>query len=260
MKDKYFVLSLGVGFSLRSQQVMRAFGRDVSIYKEKVVRTQVPDDKRASNHENIYKNYNKIGSKFLLLRGRYPLSFNLLEIGESQTFAKLGVKRAGPLRFSPGMNVVFLLLLALALTPDAGWVTSRDCKTVGFVFPKNHFINKAEAKCEGRKKFSSRLSPVSPRGVTPIRKGRDGSARLVSGVHAREQRAAKPLDARNEGTRVVICVSRALCSIEPSACRLLERGKNWRAKRAGESLGREIFFAVSPRFSLFPNCEAWSPG
>lgn len=140
MKDKYFVLSLGVGFSLRSQQVMRAVGRDVSIYKEKVVRTQGPDDKRASNHENIYKNYNKIGSKFLLLRGCYPLSFNLLEIGESQTFAKLGVKRAGPLRFSPGMDVVFLLLLALA---HAGWVTSRDCKTVGFVFPQNHFINKA---------------------------------------------------------------------------------------------------------------------
>ena len=45
--------------------------------------------------------------------------------------------------------------------------------------------------------------------------GRDGSARLVSGVHAREQRAAKPLDARNEGTRVVICVFRALFSIEP---------------------------------------------
>ena len=45
---------------------MRAFRRDVSIYKEKVVRTQVPDDKRASNHENINKNYNKIGSKFLL--------------------------------------------------------------------------------------------------------------------------------------------------------------------------------------------------
>ena len=43
---------------------------------------------------------------------------------------------------------------------------------------------------------------------------------LVSGVNAREQRAAKQLDARNEGTRVVICVSRALCSIEPSACRL----------------------------------------
>lgn len=124
MKDKYFVLSLGVGFSLRSQQVMRAFGRDVSIYKEKVVRTQVPDDKRASNHENIYKNYNKIGSKFLLLRGCYPLSFNLLEIGESQTFAKLGVKRAGPLRFSPGMDVVFLLLLALAQTLDGSPVAT----------------------------------------------------------------------------------------------------------------------------------------
>ena len=113
----------------------------------------MPDDKRASNHENINKNYNKNGRKFLLLRGCYPLSLNLLEIGESQTFAKLGVKRAGPLRFSPGMDVVFLLLLALAV--DAGWVTSRNCKTVGFVFPQNHFINKAGAgKCEGRKKFS----------------------------------------------------------------------------------------------------------
>ena len=70
---------------------MRAFGRDVTIYnieacmnkyKEKVVRTQVPDDKRASNHENINKNYNKIGSEFLLLRGCYPLPFNLLEIGD----------------------------------------------------------------------------------------------------------------------------------------------------------------------------------
>ena len=138
MKDKYFVLSLGVGFSLRSQQVMRAFGRDVSIYKEKVVRTQVPDDKRASNHENIYKNYNKIGSKFLLLRGCYPLSFNLLEIGESQTFAKVGVKRAEPLRFSPGS-----LPIIVGSSSDAGWVTSRDCKTVGFVSPQNHFINKA---------------------------------------------------------------------------------------------------------------------
>ena len=29
MKDKYFVLSLGVGFSFRGQQVMRAFVRDV---------------------------------------------------------------------------------------------------------------------------------------------------------------------------------------------------------------------------------------
>ena len=259
MKDKYFVLSLGVGFSLRSQQVMRAFGRDVSIYKEKVVRTQVPDDKRASNHENINKNYNKIGSKFFLLRGCYPSSFNLLEIGESKTFAKLGVKRAGPLRFSPGMDVVFLLLLALALTLDG--VTSRDCKTVVFVFPQNHFINKAGAeKCEGRKKFSSRLSQVSPRGGTPTCKGRDESARLVSGVHAREQRAAKPPDARNEGTRVVICVSRAPCSIEPSACHLMKWGKNWRAKRTGESLGREFFFVVSTLFSLFPNCYAWSPG
>ena len=44
----------------------------------------------------------------------------------------------------------------------------------------------------------------------------------MSGVHAREQRAAKPPDARNEGTRVVICVSRAHCSIEPSACHLLK--------------------------------------
>ena len=71
-------------------------------YEEKVVRTQVPGDKRASNHENINKNYNKIGSEFLLLRGCYPLSFSLLEIGESQNFARRGVKRAGPLRFSPG--------------------------------------------------------------------------------------------------------------------------------------------------------------
>lgn len=31
MKDKYYVLSLGVGFSFIGQQVMRAFGRDVSI-------------------------------------------------------------------------------------------------------------------------------------------------------------------------------------------------------------------------------------
>lgn len=57
-------------------------------YKEKVVRTQVPDNKRASNHENINKNYNKIGSEFLLLRGCYPLLFNLLEIGESQTLIR----------------------------------------------------------------------------------------------------------------------------------------------------------------------------
>ena len=82
----------------------------------------------------------------------------------------------------------------------------------------------------------------------------------MSGVHAREQRAAKPLDARNAGTRVVICVSRALFSIEPKCLSSTGMGKNWRAKRAGESLGREFFFAVSPRFSLFPNCEAWSPG
>ena len=32
MQGKYFVLSLGVGFSFRGQQVMRAFGREVSIY------------------------------------------------------------------------------------------------------------------------------------------------------------------------------------------------------------------------------------
>ena len=105
--------------------------------------------------------------------------------------------------------------------------------------------------------------------MTPICKGRDGSARpssfsfssdLASGVHVREQRQAKPLDARNEGTRAVICVSRAFCSIEPSACRLREWGKNWRAKRAGGKSGEGIFFAVSPRFSLFPNCEAWSTG
>ena len=74
----------------------------------------------------------------------------------------------------------------------------------------------------------------------------------MSGVHAREQRAAKPLDARNEGTRVVICVSRALCSNEPSACRLLEWGKNWRAKRAGESLGRVFFLLFHPAFRFFP--------
>ena len=79
----------------------------------------------------------------------------------------------------------------------------------------------------------------------------------MSGVHAREQRAAKPLDARNEGTRVVICVSRALFSIAPKCLSSTGMGKNW---RAGESLRREFFFAVSPRFSLFPNCEAWSPG
>ena len=73
----------------------------------------------------------------------------------------------------------------------------------------------------------------------------------MSGVNAREQRAAKPPDARNEGTRVVICVSRAPCSIEPSACHLLKWGKNWRAKRTGESLGREFFFyRFTPLFAF----------
>ena len=158
MKDKYFVLSLGVGFSLRSQQVMRTVGRDVSIYKEKVVRTQVPDDKRASNHENIYKNYNKIGSKFLLLRGCYPLSFNLLEIGESQTFAKLGVKRAGPLRFSPGMDVVFLLLLALALTLDGSPVATAKQSAL-FFLKITLSIRRGAGKCEGKEKSFLHVSP-----------------------------------------------------------------------------------------------------
>lgn len=158
MKDKYFVLSLGVGFSLRSQQVMRAFGRDVSIYKEKVVRTQVPDDKRASNHENIYKNYNKIGSKFLLLRGCYPLSFNLLEIGESQAFAKVGVKRAGPLRFSPGMDVVFLLLLALAQTLDGSPVATAKQSAL-FFLKITLLIRRGAGKCEGKEKSFLHVSP-----------------------------------------------------------------------------------------------------
>ena len=120
----------------------------------------MPDDKRASNHENIYKNYNKIGSKFLLLRGRYPLSFNLLEIGESQTFAKLGVKRAGPLRFSPGMDVVFLLLLALAQTLDGSPVATAKQSAL-FFLRITLLIRRGAGKCEGKeKRFSSRLSPV----------------------------------------------------------------------------------------------------
>ena len=82
----------------------------------------------------------------------------------------------------------------------------------------------------------------------------------MSGVHAREQRAAKPLYARNEGTRVVICVSRALLSIEPKCLSSTGMGKKLASKASRGSLGREFFFAVSPRFSLFPNCEAWSLG
>ena len=131
---------------------MRAFRRDVSIYKEKVVRTQVPDDKRASNHENINKNYNKIGSKFLLLRGCYPLSFNLLEIGESQTFAKLGVKRAGPLRFSAGMDVVFILLLALALTLDGSPVATAKQSAL-FSLKITLSIRRGRGSVRGEKSF-----------------------------------------------------------------------------------------------------------
>ena len=82
----------------------------------------------------------------------------------------------------------------------------------------------------------------------------------MSGVHAREQRAAKPLDARNEGTRVVICVSRALFSIEPKCLSSTGMGKKLASKASRGKPGEGIFFAVSPRFSLFPNCEAWSPG
>ena len=113
----------------------------------------------------------------------------------------------------------------------------------------------------GKKKFSSRLSPVSPGGVTPICKGRDGSARpssfsfspdLVNGVQAREQRAAKPLDARNEGTRVVICVSRALCSIEPSACRLTGMGEKLVSKASGGKVsGGNFFCRFTPLFAFY---------
>lgn len=96
--------------------------------------------------------------------------------------------------------------------------------------------------------------------MTPICKGRDGSARpssfsfssdLVSGVHVREQRQAKPLDARNEGTRAVICVSRAFCSIEPSV--VYENGeKIGEQSERGESLGREFFLPFHPAFRFFP--------
>ena len=180
MKDKYFVLSLGVGFSFRGQQVMRAFGPDVSIYnrginkyKEKVVRTQVPDDKRASNHENINKNYNKIGSKFLLLRGCYPLSFNLLEIGESKTFAKLGVKRAGPLRFSPGMDVVFLLLLALALTLDGSPVATA--KQSSLFFPQITLsIRRGRRSVRGEKSFLHVSPKYHPEGGLPYARDATG--------------------------------------------------------------------------------------
>ena len=103
----------------------------------------------------------------------------------------------------------------------------------------------------GKKKVLFTSLPSITRGVTPICKGRDGSARLVSGVHAREQRAAKPLDARNEGTRVVICVSRALFSIEPRCLSSTGMGKKLASKASRGKPGEGIFFCCfTPLFAF----------
>ena len=73
----------------------------------------------------------------------------------------------------------------------------------------------------------------------------------MSGVHAREQRAAKPPDARNEGTRVVICVSRAPCSIEPSQLSSTEMGKKLASKANRGKPGEGIFFCrFTPLFAF----------
>ena len=54
MKDKYFVLSLGVGFSFRGQQVMRAFGRDMSIYNiEALINTRKKFYERRCRTTNV---------------------------------------------------------------------------------------------------------------------------------------------------------------------------------------------------------------
>ena len=85
--------------------------------------------------------------------------------------------------------------------------------------------------------------------MTPICKGRDGSARpssfsfssdLVSGVHVREQRQAKPLDARNEGTRAVICVSARFARLnQVSSTRM---GKKLASKASGGKVWGGNFF------------------
>ena len=67
----------------------------------------------------------------------------------------------------------------------------------------------------------------------------------MSGVHAREQRAAKSLDARNEGTRVVICVSRALFSIEPKCLSSTGMGKKL----------ANFFLLFHPAFRFFPTAK-----
>ena len=64
----------------------------------------------------------------------------------------------------------------------------------------------------------------------------------MSGVHAREQRAAKPPDARNEGTRVVICVSRALFSIELKCLSSTGMGKKLASKASRGKPAEGIFF------------------
>lgn len=73
----------------------------------------------------------------------------------------------------------------------------------------------------------------------------------MSGVHAREQRAAKPLYARNEGTRVVICVSRALFSIEPKCLSSTGMGKKLASKASRGKPGEGIFFCCfTPLFAF----------
>ena len=139
---------------------MRAFGRDASIYKEKVVRTQC----LTTNVPQITRTFTKITIKLKVNFCCYEdLSFNLLEIGESQTFAKLGVKRAGPLRFSPGMDVVFLLLLALALTLDGSPVATAKQSAL-FFLKITLSIRRGAGKCEGKEKS---FLHVSPQYLTP---------------------------------------------------------------------------------------------
>lgn len=68
------------------------------------------------------------------------------------------MKRAGPLRFSPGMDAVFLLLLALALTLDGSPVATAKQSAL-FFLKITLSIRRGAGACEGKEKSFRHVSP-----------------------------------------------------------------------------------------------------
>lgn len=79
---------------------------------------------------------------------------------ESQTLIReTRCEKAGPLRFSPGMDVVFLLLLALVLTLDGSPVVATAKQSALFFLKITLSIRRGAGVCEGKEKSFRHVSP-----------------------------------------------------------------------------------------------------